>query len=505
MKNIYEKTEEWLLLFIIICLPLTTISQKYKLPIFGNNIPFMLLCLACFVFLLNYIKCKEFKIPHAKYIGIFCLWPILCTAIGAYQFPFWSIAADNYLKDTSVVRIIAHIWPDIVTSTTLLHVKYFCSNIVALLKSFLLPLIGFFLLITDLYQKNPQRGIAWISKAAFTAVLLMGIYSAFEICWLWTGNQTCTNILAFLNRQIYDIAGAHGWWPPLFWKGQLRSYTQEPSYFGIIASFLVPFLWYRVFNYRKKFDLILLFYFTFMIFMTKSRTATIVYFGEIGVFIFLSLVAQYNHWKKVCFTIGIITVLAFGSYICGDTIIPQLAAEAKIKANMNSGKDIRQIEGITGSNTEVLTSLAESTEDYVENNITSAAGTAPRSNAARIGNMIAMTRVGIQHPLFGVGQGYMSMYMVNQFPAEFTKNAEIQLWTNSLLSITFIKSGYPIINAFSAILAQFGILGLILFFIPLFYTGMYLVIRRENFKARLDIVCIIVRHPGKGQLFCIFH
>ena len=95
------------------------------------------------------------------------------------------------------------------------------------------------------------------------------------------------------------------------------------------------------------------------------------------------------------------------------------------------------------------------------------------------------------------------MYMVNQFPAEFTKNAEIQLWTNSLLSITFIKSGYPIINAFSAILAQFGILGLILFFIPLFYTGMYLVIRRENFKARLDIVCIIV--AVVGQLFCIFH
>ena len=94
----------------------------------------------------------------------------------------------------------------------------------------------------------------------------MGIYSLFEIWWIWTGNSYCEQILITINRNLYTPEFAHGWWPPLLWKGQVRSFAPEPSFFGI-----------------------------FMVFMTKARTATVIYFGEVACLILISLWLRYDN------------------------------------------------------------------------------------------------------------------------------------------------------------------------------------------------------------------
>ena len=58
-----------------------------------------------------------------------------------------------------------------------------------------------------------------------------------------------------------------------------------------------------------------------------------------------------------------------------------------------------------------------SASEYVAKNITSVTGIQERSNAQRYGNIVAMVNVGMMFPVFGVGFGYESKYMENQFPA----------------------------------------------------------------------------------------
>lgn len=123
----------------------------------------------------------------------------------------------------------------------------------------------------------------------------MGIYSLFEIWWIWTGNSYCGQILITINRNLYTPEFAHGWWPPLLWKGQVRSFAPEPSFFGIYAAFIIPFLWYRIFYENRKLEFVLLIYFVFMVFMTKARTATVIYFGEVACLILISLWLRYDN------------------------------------------------------------------------------------------------------------------------------------------------------------------------------------------------------------------
>ena len=43
------------------------------------------------------------------------------------------------------------------------------------------------------------------------------------------------------------------------WKGQLRSFAYEPSFFGIEALFLLPLLWYRALELKEKHGLSFIF------------------------------------------------------------------------------------------------------------------------------------------------------------------------------------------------------------------------------------------------------
>ena len=452
----YATIEKWLLFLIIICMPLSDVAQKYKLPIIGTNLTALFLWLAVLVLILWYKRDGISAIPQRKYIVLFCAWTLLCTFIGAYQFPFWNDADNAYLRSTAMVKLAARIWPTLLYSDAFLHGKYLVSCLWRLLNNTLLPLVGIFLVIHKLYGENPQKGMEWISKAAKTMVILMGIYSAFEICWLWTGNPTCAKILASINCQIYEPVHSNGWWPPLLWDGQLRSYTQEPSFFGIIAAFLMPFMWWLFFQYGKKSDLVLLVYFTFMIFMTKARTATIIYLCEASLFIFLCLINHFKRWRKEIFKIVTITLFSFMVYIVSNIYVPSLLA------NMDSIGYLS------------ISRVTEQSQKYVKSNIISVASVTQRSNTARMGSTLAMAKVGLKYPVFGVGYGYMDMYVMHQLPDFTMASSEIQLWTNDILNSTFMQARYPIVNTLSAVIAQYGVPGLILFCAPLIYVAIFL-------------------------------
>ena len=109
MQGKYKKIEEWLLFFMILFIPLKSLPARYKLPLLGKNVAVALLVTMCVVCLIWWLRNKkEFHIPHAKFVGLFCFWVILCTSIGAFTYPFYPGAIDAALADKSAVKTRLH-------------------------------------------------------------------------------------------------------------------------------------------------------------------------------------------------------------------------------------------------------------------------------------------------------------------------------------------------------------------------------------------------------------
>ncbi|WP_418475309.1 O-antigen ligase family protein [Dialister hominis] len=557
MQGKYKKIEEWLLFFMILFIPLKSLPARYKLPLLGKNVAVALLVTMCVVCLIWWLRNKkEFHIPHAKFVGLFCFWVILCTSIGAFTYPFYPGAIDAALADKSAVKTIAHVWPGIVNTTSAIHLVHLFGNIGGLIKGLLLPFVGMYVVLFSLYGRNSRRGVEWVSKAVVTMACLMGLYSIFEIYWLWTGNLFCQNLLMTINRHLYDPGIMSGWWPPILWEGQLRSYLTEPSFFGIIGSFMVPFLWYRIFQENRKIEYLLLLYFVLMIFMTKSRTAIVIYLGEVFCLLLFSIILRYKQWWKACLAVVLGTILSFGIYIEGSVAVPQYfgnkeavaagqaqkpggpvsakveTAQAKpvpASPQANNKTPPQQAPAAAPVKPPVQSEAAASApaklqaqpepvaknsknktdinvwtriQNYLDSNVFSVADKDKRSNEARFGTTIAMATVGIQHPVFGVGQGYVDRYMVNTYPDFAKDNGEVKRWISDVTHLEFGDASFPVVNAFSNVLAEYGIPGLIIFCAPLFYLFGQLILKRKEFSDSFEAVCLAVALAG--QVACLF-
>lgn len=301
----------------------------------------------------------------------------------------------------------------------------------------------------------------------------MELYSIIEIIWLWTGNHFCEYILTIINVHLYDPAVSNDWWPPLLWKNQLRSFCLEPSFFGIIVNFLIPFLWIKLLNNKsgKILYTAMLIMAVYMIFLTNARTAIIIYLGELFLFCILSGIIQFKRWKSMIICLLIVTGICFGSSIIKTAVLQ----------NENQ-------------------SLVNNSMQYVNDNIISIGDIQKRSNTARMGNTVATFKVGLENPIFGVGKGYQAPFLQHNFP-DFAKNDyEVLKWTKDMKEKTFLISGYPVLNQYAAIFMWNGTLGLILFLIPIIYI-FYFVIIKKQILHEPTFICISVALVG--QLFCM--
>lgn len=544
MQGKFKKLEEWLLFFMILFIPLNSLPGRYKIPILGKNISVSLLVIMLVVCLIWWYRNKEdFHLPHIKFLGLFCFWTILCTCIGAYNYPFFDSRADAYLATKSAIETIAHVWPGITQSPGAIHLVYTIGDIGGMLKGIFLPLVGMYIVFCGLYGKNAHRGVEWISKAVMTMACIMGIYSAFEIYWIWTNSPFCAKLLSSINVYLFDPALKNGWWPPLLWVGQLRSYTTEPSFFGIMASFMVPFLWYRIFQEKRKIEFLFLIYFVLMIFMTKARTATVVYLGEVFCLLLFSLILRYDHWKKACLVVLLGTIISFGLYIGGSIWVPQHFATkpavttaqdkkpsvpAPAPKPADEKKQPVQAESPAPAPAAPTTSKPEKSKtepvkneqpssitaklsenrviaqalDYIDENIFSITDKDQRSNTARFGNAAAMVNVGLDHPVFGVGHGFVDRYMITAFPDFAKDNPEVKRWTSDIKTMEFGQAGYPVTNGFAFVLAEFGIPGLLLFCTPIAFLFIQILLNRKKLTGGFDAVCLSVALAG--QVGCLF-
>lgn len=479
----FYKIEKFLLYLMVLTTPIDLLPEWYSLPATFRNVHYAILLIAICVASLHFIKNRDFYYKSNNLVKAYLLicffWTSFCTIIGVLKFPYWNEQANVFLQNTSMVQKIAIFYPNIIHNNELLHLKYCISLILNTFHNIFIPLCGIPFVFYVMFKNKEKREILdVVSRAAFILASVLTLYSLIEIPWLLTENEFCANLLKFINKFLYD-ANSNDWWPPLLWKNQLRSFTYEPAFFGIIAMFILPMLWYRAFQLKEKKVLILLVLFTCMIFFTRSRTAQVVLLGEIGLLLLLSVYGKYKCWISHITAIIILTMFSFFIFLSAPITV-SFFSESEIDSSM---------------------SVESMAYHYYKNDVSSIGIENTRSNIARWGNMIATFNVGMSHPILGVGAGLQHMYIADNIPAFAQCDNEINFWVRRLREKGFMETGFPNLNSYLTIMACFGIPGLFMYLLPILYLVITIYKIKKYIFKDFGFICATIAFCG--QIACL--
>lgn len=277
------------------------------------------------------------------------------------------------------------------------------------------------------YRLKWRRGLALATRGLVWSFCLAGAYGIIEAAYL-AGSDWARQALTAINPFIYTINVHHGWWPPLLWPGQIRTVTAEPSFFGIYAAVVLPFLASRLYaakGYNRMGVIALLGWLVFLVFLSKARTAVLLCLGEALVFFAAALYA-----KKALPLKPVLAGIAF--LTAASLAAAHFAVDASSQSHVSSQGALR-----------VIMSLANLQE---------------RSNAPRFQVVAAEWEIFLNHPVAGAGPGLSGNY----YPAG-DYHGEVRTW----LSEREAKgAAIPVVNAYVRKLAEWGAVGFLLFAAP---------------------------------------
>lgn len=334
---------------------------------------------------------------------------------------------------------------------------------------------GFSFLLYSIIKEKYPIYLKLLYKCITATICIILAYSCIELFYL-AGNPIAQNILITINPILHPIAVDHGWWPPLLWKGQLRSVFSEPSRMGNYAAFVLPFLWMKILKSKKILmsTIALLSFYTFLIFMTKARTSVAIYWGLLILFfVILILFTQKKYLKQMA---GIFAVSAFSL----------LLSIGFIKVFM-----VQQREAVT-------------VESYLSDNVGSLTKSNARSNGARYALIRSNFKTGMEHPVFGVGDQLTSSYTVHNFNENDLQNKEVQLWVRNFKEQGVLRYSLDAMNEYISKFAQYGIVGLLTFLFPLFFILLQLFrkIKHTNGEEQLDTLAVTLSLIGSAVAGC---
>jgi hypothetical protein len=400
---------------------------------------------------------RIFFIYIAAYVFILMLSFLHGLAIYPYYEAILTGPADQIEKLPLVQQFLLNKGIQVDTES-LLKIWMFARPI----KSFILETFWYFALpylIFAWYRKDIHEGFSILTKAVFTAAVLVCGYNIIDFFYL-SGSPIAENILCVLNPIVHDIKSNGTWWPPLLWKGQLRSLFAEPSYYGIFSAFAMPFLWYRFGqnqNAKSKIMLILImFIFTYGLFLTKARTANVLFIGELILLIFFSLWKRQRQFLKRTFFIVAFSFITFAIATFSLSFMPG----SPQGHSMGYGDE---------TNTEMAS--------YINDNLGSLTSKDKRSNRARFSMLEASIAIGKDYPILGVGKSLRNAYVPDYLSESGRADSEVQYWIKNQKEKGIMKSGFPALGEYSARFAETGILGLVIYLLPALFLAFQLIRR----------------------------
>lgn len=292
MKRIYKI----LLVLLVVSLPLTNLPSKITIDnsvfkVCGNYILLLALLFLIYESFKNKININK----NLVYFFIaYTLVQVISLIHGLCVYPYYDLISIEQIKQLYFINNIIDINVD---KNTMLFGWLFIKgtkNIVFQSIFLILPTILFLRTFNEFDEL-----FKFIRKSILFLVFLCGIYSIPEILYLKFNIQFAKQILEYINPLLYDIGYLFGWYPPLLWENQLRSLCVEPSVFGTISAFCVPFIWSYIYEKFSFKYIILYIFFAILIFMTNSRTALALFVGE-NILLMFMLIYNFNK-KFLCF------------------------------------------------------------------------------------------------------------------------------------------------------------------------------------------------------------
>lgn len=260
-----------------------------------------------------YKKCDLVTQRMFIFLCLYSFYIFVDTIIGFAKFPYFQEIIngpkDQITKLPKVLSILEFFKLNY-TSENITYIWYILrtlkSGIFTILYTF-----GFSIILFYFIHKDFEKSFNLLRKAVYISLGIICIYSSFEILYL-AGSESAKAILAKITPFIFDLYTNGRQYPPLFWyKTQVRSIFIEPSHFGMYAAFVMPILWYNIMkSKRKELFIALTIVLSFLVFMTKARTATLLVIGELFVLMFLLL--YFNGKKYLKYIFNIILVVFTG-------------------------------------------------------------------------------------------------------------------------------------------------------------------------------------------------
>lgn len=405
---------------------------------------------------------KIFLIYGALYISIL----LFSLLHGLIVYPYYKDILDGPANQIRKLPLVQHIFAGIgfhIETRILLKTLI----IVHFIKAFILNCFWYLFipyLLFNWYKNDFNKGFSIFCKSITCAVVLVCLYGIIDFSYL-SGSHLAEGILHTLNPLVHQVKSNGTWWPPLFWKGQLRSLFAEPSYYGIYAAFSMPILWYQFVKKnilgRKILLGFLLSAFIFGLFLTKSRTANAIFFGELFLLILFSLWLKEKRFFKNLGAIILIVITMFFSALYSLNLMP---------GSPSGGHMGYQGEGISKASS------------YVKDNIGSIATKNKRSNRARLSILEASISIGKIYPILGVGSDLRSAYIPSNLSKAGLDDFEVKGWIHNQKKDGIIRSEFPALGEYCTRFAETGILGLLIFLIPPSFLA-FCLLRRIYFAA----------------------
>lgn len=420
------------------------------------------------VFYSGYIFFKEKSLQFHKEEKVFFSYIIVYVAVliisffhGLAVYPYYEAILSGPANQIDKLPVVQHFLSNIgipIETETLLKIWMLARPI----KGFVLETFWYFVLpylIFVWYRKNIHEGFSILTKAVFIATIFVCVYNVIDFLYL-SGSTIAERILCVLNPIVHDIKSNGTWWPPLLWNGQLRSVFAEPSYYGIFSAFAMPFLWYQFGwsrNTKSKILLILvMFIFTYGLFLTKARTANVLFIGELILLILFSLWKMQKQFLKRTF---FIVALSFITFVIATFSLSFMPGSPQGNSMGYSDE----------SNTEMAS--------YINDNLVSLTSKDKRSNRARFSMLEVSIAIGEDHPLLGVGKSLRNAYVPDYLSEEGRENPEVQYWMKNQKEKGIMKSIFPELGEYCTRFAETGIIGLVVYLLPAIFLALMLLRR----------------------------
>ncbi|MFC0904977.1 O-antigen ligase family protein [Clostridium sp. MT-14] len=295
------------------------------------------------------------------------------------------------------------------------------SGIEKFVFQYMVLLFGF---ISSIYiysiVRKTNNTLEILRKYVMISAYIVGAYCVIEILSLHNVNfaKVIVDNVSLIIRGEEDAGSNYL---------RLRAVCGEASFFGIYSSFVIPWMFLSINKNKKikKFNLIFFIYYIYLIILSKSRLAYVTILVEIT---FIIAFTSNNFKKKL--KVAIIVLMCLCCVILGKYYI---SSDVPID--------------ITG----VYTSLTDSDN---------------MSNIARYGSQRAAFKMGIGHPIFGVGLGQYGFNMPNYVDDDAMQSTEILTWMDSSEQTPWA----PVHGLFARIFGELGFVELFLWL----YCWLYL-------------------------------